>query len=956
MRTLHTKSQKHCEQPFFFMNNKPKGPWWPFGTEPSTESPKVYGATHSFPDELQKEIKPKINAWKRGQTVRDPIFEASLTQDKVTSPDDLLFGGDMLVTDNFIPGAPQTVANLPSSALTDNSILQSVSEHNLLDMSYSQKPSQEIPMGQAIAAPEAKPFPAAAYLSAFANSSHTTKHTSPQQEMGELGALQEHDWQMDQSRPPPVESKSSHLSKLQDIFTESEKVAYVTLVHLLTLPDLEGRYNSEVFSPPARVTYQSFLAKKQNSTLSRRQQEVRKDFGKGDLEIIFKVKTQAHDALLEWRKELLKKLVLYLDLGKEEEEMIGKMGVKGTGFESGGVDVLAEAVAMSLTPNDQKITETDARITLLNHLFLLNIVDGSGYPTFARTLLKRLIQVMKMDFSLTKDVEWRICEQLRLLEALTEAEEEADGVEMTEERPLSRQASSSSDPGKGTLVISTEATDLIKKREKKERNARLALMGLAAVGGGVALGLTAGLVAPLIGAGISATLGLVGVSGTATFLGSTAGVAVISGASAGMGVGLGGWKMHKRTRALATFRFVPVVPNELMSGMDKDAAKAMEALMDYEPKRFPTVTICISGWLTEGDEDFNSPWSGVDFEASNIAGGEAYALWWEPETLSALGSAFTMIAGEVISFGVQQILGATVLHALMMGLTLPMWMAKLGYALDNPWGNGLTKAKMAGQILADALQGQAQHNRPVTLVGYSLGARVIFYALLELSQRGLVGLVEDVIMVGNPVMATPTEWEQIATVCSGRVVNAYLPKDWVLGLLYRASTVGFTGVAGLGPVEGVLGIENVDLTGVVDGHLAYRTRMGHVLRKCGVLVADSDEPEVDMPQQEGEKDSGKIWNWDDIMELKRIQGQLEDYWEPKDLGASTLPALVLDSSLNASLSNSLSKPASIEEMQAVDDAAREFAGMRLEMDNLPMDQRLSVGSLESNQSRESFGE
>ena len=63
-------------------------------------------------------------------------------------------------------------------------------------------------------------------------------------------------------------------------------------------------------------------------------------------------------------------------------------------------------------------------------------------------------------------------------------------------------------------------------------------------------------------------------------------------------------------------------------------------------------------------------------------------------------------------------------------------LTKLSYLIDNPWSNALDRAKQAGAVLADILINRRLGVRPVSLVGFSLGARVIFFALIELAKIG----------------------------------------------------------------------------------------------------------------------------------------------------------------------------------------------------------------------------
>ena len=118
----------------------------------------------------------------------------------------------------------------------------------------------------------------------------------------------------------------------------------------------------------------------------------------------------------------------------------------------------------------------------------------------------------------------------------------------------------------------------------------------------------------------------------------------------------------------------------------------------------------------------------------------------------------------------------------MGALTLPIVLTKLAYLIDNPWTVSLDRADAAGLILADSLMDRNLGVRPITLVGFSLGSRVIFSCLRELAKRGAYGLVQNVYLFGAPVVAEKDQWLRARTVISGRFVNGYASNDWILGM------------------------------------------------------------------------------------------------------------------------------------------------------------------------------
>lgn len=157
----------------------------------------------------------------------------------------------------------------------------------------------------------------------------------------------------------------------------------------------------------------------------------------------------------------------------------------------------------------------------------------------------------------------------------------------------------------------------------------------------------------------------------------------------------------------------------------------------------------------------------------------------------------------------------------------------------------MDRARAAGGVLADILINRSLGVRPINLIGFSLGARVIFYALLELAKHNAFGIIQDVFLLGATLTASQKHWIEARSVVAGRFVNGFARSDWVLNYLFRATTGGGT-VAGLRPIEGIPGLENVDLTDKIAGHMSYRVYMPVILDQLGFPITATyfDEPEV----------------------------------------------------------------------------------------------------------------
>lgn len=354
------------------------------------------------------------------------------------------------------------------------------------------------------------------------------------------------------------------------------------------------------------------------------------------------------------------------------------------------------------------------------------------------------------------------------------------------------------------------------RRRKYKKIKRYTAIGLATLGGGAVLGLTGGLAAPFIGAGLGTIIG----AGGAAAISSTAGVAVVGSMFGAAGAGLTGFKMQKRIGDVEEFAF--------------------DYLTDGSHLH---ITIAISGWLTkEGTEEFSKPWLRLYHSR------EQYCLRYESQYLLELGKAMDYLLQFALSMAVQETLKYTILAGIISAITWPTSLLTLASVIDNPWGVCCRRSAQVGKQLAEVLL-QGQHGRrPVTLIGFSLGARVIYYCLQELHRKkSSASIVQDAIMLGAPVPGYPKDWEKFREVVSGRIINGYCQGDWLLRFLYRSSS-GSIKIAGLMPVEWQdRRMFNFDLSEIVTGHMDYAKKMDVILHLLGIRTRDPfnlDDPRV----------------------------------------------------------------------------------------------------------------
>ncbi|KAF3767319.1 DUF726-domain-containing protein [Cryphonectria parasitica EP155] len=456
---------------------------------------------------------------------------------------------------------------------------------------------------------------------------------------------------------------------------------------------------------------------------------------------------------------------------------------------------------------------SEARRILIMHSILLLLLGLESYPAESRVLMLRLTSSLGLS------------------------------VDMLAQDEMST--------AKGLLEVAKQqmnADEETKNKAAENSTARKWKVGLGAVAGAVLIGVTGGLAAPLLAAGVGSMMGGLGLGATATagYLGALAGSAPLVGVLFGAyGGRMTGRMVDEYAKEVEDFAFLPInKPSLFQRGKQHEDRNA----------RHLRVAVGISGWLAEEDEAV-LPWQVLSGHST-----EAFALRWELKALLRLGHAInTYIKSYAWSFAKKEILSRTIFASLASALVLPYGLAKASRIIDNPFSVAMSRSEKAGVVLADALINKVQGERPVTLMGYSLGARVIYSCLTELANRRTFGLVESVCLIGGPVPSDPLLWRRIRSVVAGRVINVYSSKDYLLAFLYRANSLQY-GIAGLQAIPDVGGIENVDVSDLVLGHTQYRFLVGSILQELNLEDIDAAAVEQQLKKlkrQEKEEEAAR---------------------------------------------------------------------------------------------------
>ena len=260
-----------------------------------------------------------------------------------------------------------------------------------------------------------------------------------------------------------------------------------------------------------------------------------------------------------------------------------------------------------------------------------------------------------------------------------------------------------------------------------------------------------------------------------------------------------------------------------------------------------------------------------------IGGGRLLALVFDPKELSSLSEMLDkQVRAALQSAALSQALKLTALNILLAAWTLPSYVLSALTMVDNPWSVAIVRAVDAGHVLANDILNGSYGQRPVSLIGYGLGAVVCYTAALDIAKVAKAAttatatattttttttaagdsteevclaatVLLDVILMGAAVGTNLDEWTSIRNVTSGRVINCFTSNDLVLFYMYRLregrlacaglSVIGNDGEASTSAAAAASvwgGIESFDVSDLVAGHLYYPAAIEAIAERIGL--------------------------------------------------------------------------------------------------------------------------
>ncbi|ELU42912.1 hypothetical protein AG1IA_03058 [Rhizoctonia solani AG-1 IA] len=367
--------------------------------------------------------------------------------------------------------------------------------------------------------------------------------------------------------------------------------------------------------------------------------------------------------------------------------------------------------------------------------------------------------------------------------------------------------------------------------------ARWAATGGGVIFGGVAIGLTGGLAAPVL----LPFIPFLSASSAPIVLGYLFGIA---------GGGLTGSRVRNRWGGVERFEF------EQIAGSNQDSADRQKITYAVYRRKGPTssnnapnpgdkqesqegkpippslvTTICIPGIVVSSEDEGLCAYK--DALANTLAKPirDVFVLKHSPDVMLTTGQTINAwVTDKLLTHAGKEVLARTAFNAVLAAVSLPMTIySAAGLALDNHWIRASDKARKAGSLLSEVLKEKVQGERPVTMASVQKSKFLVYH---HANLDGLIGRIlsrssgpiqgfDSTSRVGrNQRVVSSQEWDKVRKIVGRRIVNVHNSKDFVLASVGRlhevVSGAGFGGMAGLNAVN-VHGVEDVDMSEIVGG-------------------------------------------------------------------------------------------------------------------------------------------
>ena len=293
-------------------------------------------------------------------------------------------------------------------------------------------------------------------------------------------------------------------------------------------------------------------------------------------------------------------------------------------------------------------------------------------------------------------------------------------------------------------------------------------IGSAVIGAGLlaTCGLAAGPIAASLG-----SLGVLGTAGTGTAIATLHGAALTTASLAAIGMGsmaTGSLVVAAAGGALGAGLGLQISNSYLGELKDFDIK-----CVDYGNNNLPAI-LFINGFLQKS-ADINDWLKSVETEFPD---NPKYHVIWDSKNIADLSKIFTEQAAAY--------LGRQTFKVGLKRVTPIQWAMAIHGLIVNPWHQALNNAGKAGALLADILSRTIQHNSYI-IMGHSLGCRVAYYAARALATRDH-NIIDSMYLLSGATGVN--EWYEIANSITGNIYNFYAPDDFIVGPIYKCSSVG----------------------------------------------------------------------------------------------------------------------------------------------------------------------